>query len=94
MNFKCSSLRVFDSNQFLENARSYCTIGPSFDDGSGPVQLLGQLHLGWQPRCKTGAEEPWPLAHGRQRADQSGDLLAVSSAEKGGYSSTATRGPD
>jgi hypothetical protein len=69
-------------------------LGPASADGSGPAQLLGQLCLGWQPSCETGAGEPWPLPHWRQRAGQSGDLPAGRSAENGGYSSTATREPD
>jgi hypothetical protein len=40
------------------------------------------------------AGEPWPLAHGRQHAGQSGDLPVVRSAENDGYSSTTTREPD
>jgi hypothetical protein len=40
------------------------------------------------------AGEPWSLAHGRQRAGQSGDLPVVSLAANDGYSSTTTRGPD
>jgi hypothetical protein len=69
-------------------------LGPASADGSSPTQLLGQLHLGWQPSCETGAGDPWPLAHGRQRAGESGDLPVVRSAENGGYNSTVTRGPD
>jgi hypothetical protein len=94
MNFKCSSLWVFDSNQFLKKDKSYCTLGLASTDGSCPAQLLGQRGLGWQPSYETGAGGPWPLAHGQQRAGQSGDLLPVRSAENGGCSSTATRGPD